>query len=90
MYDTNVNIDIVLLVPVIAFATITLARRWDYGRLNLQFTQYGRVRRDDNSAYPEKQTGLPVGHSTAAHPAPVHGTNTHHGVTGNHPTGAVV
>jgi hypothetical protein len=35
---------LVLLVPVLAFATVTLARRWDYGALNLYFTQYGRVR----------------------------------------------
>lgn len=73
-----------LLVPVVAFATITLARRWDYGRLNLHFTQYGRVRRDDGT-YPEKHSG-PFGHATASDPAPAHGTHNSHGVTGTHGT----
>jgi bacteriorhodopsin len=33
----------VLLVPVIAFGIIVLSARWDYRKLNLYFTQYGRV-----------------------------------------------
>ena len=32
-----------LFVPVLAFAFIFLSSRWDYGRLNLHFTQFGRV-----------------------------------------------
>ncbi|OAA67844.1 heat shock protein 30 [Niveomyces insectorum RCEF 264] len=43
----------VLLLPVVAFATLLLARRWDYNQLNLVFTQYGRVP-VANGAFPEK------------------------------------
>jgi len=32
-----------LLVPVLAYAFIFLACRWDYNRLNIAFTQYGRM-----------------------------------------------
>jgi len=32
-----------LTIPLLAFATIFLSRKWDYGKLNLHFTQYGRV-----------------------------------------------
>jgi len=43
------------LLLVIGFAamTIALSRRWDYGRLNLAFTQYGRVPVHAGN-YPEK------------------------------------
>jgi bacteriorhodopsin len=41
-----------ILIPVLGFVFITLARRWDYGRLNLHFTQHGRV--NQGGAYPEK------------------------------------
>lgn len=63
-----------LLVPVLAFAFIL--RRWDYGLLNMHFTQYGRVAR--GADYPEKGpatgpaaagTGAPA--STTAGGAPV-------------------
>lgn len=30
-------------MPVLAFATLAGATRWDYRDLNLYFTQYGRV-----------------------------------------------
>jgi bacteriorhodopsin len=33
----------VLLIPGLTYAFIFLSRRWDYGRLNIAFTQYGRV-----------------------------------------------
>lgn len=44
-----------LLVPLLAFVFILLARRWDYNRLNLAFTQYGRVHSAAGS-FPEKRT----------------------------------
>ncbi|KAI0843409.1 family A G protein-coupled receptor-like protein [Hypoxylon sp. FL0890] len=44
----------VLLIPVTSFAFIILARRWDYGRLNLNFTRYGRVHQAGE--FPEKTT----------------------------------
>jgi len=50
----------VLLVPVLTYATIVLSRKWDYNRLNIAFTQYGRVA-TSTGTYPEK----------AAAPAPV-------------------
>ncbi|KAJ4135836.1 hypothetical protein NW754_002337 [Fusarium falciforme] len=43
-----------LLVCGTAFAFLFLARKWDYGRMNLQFTQYGRVRSNRNGVHPEK------------------------------------
>ena len=33
----------ILLIPVLACATLFLSRRWDYNTLNIAFTQYGRV-----------------------------------------------
>lgn len=42
-----------LMVPVLAAAFLMLARRWDYGRLNLAFTQYGRVSSAPGT-FPEK------------------------------------
>lgn len=44
----------VLMVPVLAFAFIFLSRNWDYGKLNLHFTQYGRV--PHTGTFPEKET----------------------------------
>ncbi|CAI6097373.1 unnamed protein product [Clonostachys chloroleuca] len=44
-----------LLVCGTAFIFLFLARKWDYGRMNLHFTQYGRV----NCTYPEKHA-VPV------------------------------
>lgn len=43
----------VLMVPVLALAFLVLARRWDLGRLNIAFTQYGRVRASEGT-FPEK------------------------------------
>ncbi|KAI1753720.1 heat shock protein 30 [Xylaria castorea] len=42
------------LIPVLAFAFIFLARRWDYGQLNMAFTRYGRVH--NAGQFPEKTT----------------------------------
>ncbi|KAI0200532.1 heat shock protein 30 [Astrocystis sublimbata] len=50
-----------LLVPCLSFAFIFLARRWDYGHLNLAFTRYGRVH--DAGSYPEKTTAAPAGNA---------------------------
>lgn len=49
-----------LLIPVLAFAFIFLSRRWDYGAMNLHFTQYGRVARGND--FPEKGVGAGHGH----------------------------
>ncbi|KAH7213460.1 hypothetical protein BKA60DRAFT_89497 [Fusarium oxysporum] len=44
----------VLLIPGLAFAFMFLSRRWDYGALNLHFTQYGRANAG-NGVFPEKR-----------------------------------
>jgi bacteriorhodopsin len=51
-----------LLIPVTAWAFMFLARRWDYNRLNINFTQYGRVNHQPGH-FPEKN-------NTATAPAP--------------------
>jgi len=55
----------VLLVPVLAIGTIVLARNWDYGRLNIAFTQYGRVASREGT-FPEKAPAAPVAGEHAA------------------------
>lgn len=48
----------VLLIPFFSLVFLVLSRKWDYGRLNIAFTQYGRV----NAApgvFPEK-AGAPA------------------------------
>jgi bacteriorhodopsin len=62
----------VLLVPFLSYAFLILARRWDYNRLNLAFTQYGRVR-TDHGAYPEKSTAAPA---TTGGVVPANGEHT--------------
>lgn len=52
----------ILLVPVTAFTVMFLARKWDYGRMNLAFTQYGRVNAPGGT-FPEK--GAAPGHEPA-------------------------
>lgn len=47
----------VLLTPVLAFAFIALARKWDYTKLNLAFTRYGRVH--NAGEFPEKAAAAP-------------------------------
>jgi bacteriorhodopsin len=49
-----------LMVPVLTVGVLVLARNWDYGRLNLAFTQYGRVTTQPGT-FPEKSTSAPVG-----------------------------
>lgn len=41
-----------LTVPALSIAFLVLSQSWDYGSLNLHFTQYGRVAH--GGAYPEK------------------------------------
>ncbi|KAK0674488.1 hypothetical protein QBC41DRAFT_308793 [Cercophora samala] len=53
-------LDLLLVVGFAAF-TIVLSRRWDYGRLNIAFTQYGRVPVHAGS-FPEKNSA----HANAA------------------------
>ncbi|KAJ2897635.1 hypothetical protein MKZ38_004535 [Zalerion maritima] len=54
----------VFMVPVLAFATVFFARSWDFGKLNLHFTQYGRVRQ--GGTFPEKQAApAPIGEQAA-------------------------
>lgn len=43
----------VLMIPVFACATIFFARSWDFGKMNLYFTQYGRV--SQGGTFPEKE-----------------------------------
>ncbi|KAK7427554.1 hypothetical protein QQZ08_005997 [Neonectria magnoliae] len=43
----------VLMLPGLAFVFLFLSRKWDYGHLNLHFTQYGRVA-GRNGVFPEK------------------------------------
>ncbi|KAG8160289.1 hypothetical protein KVR01_009825 [Diaporthe batatas] len=60
-----------LMVPVLAVAFLFLARQWDYGRMNIAFTQYGRVRASEGT-YPEKSTAAhgPAGGPVTGEPAP--------------------
>lgn len=48
----------VLLIPVIAFAVIALSTRWDYRKLNIYFTQYGRVAQAGE--FPEREKAAPA------------------------------
>lgn len=48
-------LDILLFVGT-GVAVLFLSRRWDYGRLNIAFTQYGRVATQPGT-FPEKATG---------------------------------
>ncbi|KAK1830767.1 hypothetical protein QBC39DRAFT_103324 [Podospora conica] len=52
----------VLMIPVLAAAFVVLSGKWDYSKLNLAFTQYGRVARSD-ATFPEKApaAGVPAG-----------------------------
>ncbi|KAG5743075.1 hypothetical protein H9Q69_009664 [Fusarium xylarioides] len=62
----------VLLIPGLAFAFMFLSKRWDYGVLNLHFTQYGRVNAG-NGVFPEKRA--PVA-PAAEQPVPATATAT--------------
>ncbi|KAK7746924.1 hypothetical protein SLS53_002112 [Cytospora paraplurivora] len=63
----------VLLVPVLAVAFVVLSRKWDYNRLNIAFTQYGRVRTAEGT-FPEKHTTAPAGGPVAAAEEPAAAT----------------
>ncbi|RYP04300.1 hypothetical protein DL764_004563 [Monosporascus ibericus] len=54
-----------LLAPLLALGFIFLSRSWDYGRLNLAFTRYGRVH--DAGDHPEKAAPA-TGHGAATQP----------------------
>ncbi|KAM5342953.1 hypothetical protein ACJ41O_013919 [Fusarium nematophilum] len=54
-----------LMIPGLAFAFMFLSRKWDYGRLNMHFTQYGRVHAGEG-VYPEKRAPQPASATTAA------------------------
>lgn len=63
----------VLMVPVLAFATLFMSRNWDYNKLNIAFTQYGRVAVAGGN-YPEKEqaaAAVPAGAAPVAAPEPV-------------------
>ncbi len=47
-----------LTVPVMAAIFMISSRSWDYGVLNLHFTQYGRV--TQGGAFPGKDRSVPV------------------------------
>ncbi|KAF4335536.1 plasma membrane YRO2 [Fusarium beomiforme] len=49
----------VLMIPGLAFAFMFLSKRWDYGALNLHFTQYGRVNAGAG-VFPEKRAPAPA------------------------------
>ena len=55
----------VLLLPVLAFAFLFFSKRWDYGLMNLHFTQYGRVPRTTDT-FPGKSTGVAGGPGVGA------------------------
>ena len=60
----------VLMIPVSTIAILAFSRRWDYGRLNIAFTQYGRVKTTPGT-FPEKEAATgPAGGVTTD--APVH------------------
>jgi bacteriorhodopsin len=50
----------VLLIPVVTFATIALSTRWDYRKLNIYFTQYGRVAQGADLPEREKAAAAPA------------------------------
>ncbi|KAL2021571.1 hypothetical protein VTK56DRAFT_7070 [Thermocarpiscus australiensis] len=60
----------VLLLTGLTLAVVFLSRRWDYGRLNIAFTQYGRVPALAGT-YPEKDRANAAAAGPAAGPAAV-------------------
>lgn len=59
----------VLMLPVLAFATLYLSGSWDYNKLNIAFTQYGRVPVAGGN-FPEKEhTAAPAPAEPAGVPA---------------------
>lgn len=58
----------VLLLAGVAYAVVFLSRRWDYNRLNIAFTQYGRVNAHPGH-FPEKEAAGPAAPVGAVPPA---------------------
>jgi len=54
----------VLMLPLLSFAFLVLSRNWDYGKLNIAFTQYGRVNARPGT-FPEKEAAHAAGGVTA-------------------------
>jgi len=54
----------VLQVPALSFVVLFLGRNWDYGKLNIAFTQYGRVNAQAGT-FPEKAAAPAAGGLTA-------------------------
>ncbi|KAI9765226.1 MAG: hypothetical protein M1840_007718 [Geoglossum simile] len=54
-----------ITVPVLGHMFLVLGRKWDYGALGLQFTQYGRLGRREEGVFPEKTTPAPAGDEAA-------------------------
>lgn len=67
-------LDVLLLCGVGYAIVLFFSRRWDYGRLNIAFTQYGRVHAREG-AFPEKDPA-PATAPGPAQPAPVAGQPT--------------
>ncbi|KAH7146050.1 hypothetical protein EDB81DRAFT_933757 [Dactylonectria macrodidyma] len=61
-----------LLVAGTAFAFLFLARKWDYSRMNLHFTQYGRVSSHGNDLHPETRHIGPTGTTPATTASATH------------------
>jgi len=65
----------ILLIPVTGFAFLFLSRSWDYNRLGLAFTQYGRVNTHPGHFHDGKNTTPATG--SAAVPAGTQHDGTH-------------
>ncbi|KAI9047914.1 hypothetical protein LZ554_007716 [Drepanopeziza brunnea f. sp. 'monogermtubi'] len=65
-----------LTVPVLGFAVLFLATKFDYRSLNLYFTQYGRVlpREYPDGPVVEKMDPSATNAAAVEHPTPVHAT----------------
>jgi bacteriorhodopsin len=54
-----------LMIPTLTFATTVLSRKWDYGKMNLHFTQYGRVAQGGHVVEKGPATGGVTGEAAA-------------------------
>ncbi len=74
----------VCMIPFASVVILLMARRWDYNRLNIAFTQYGRVQTQPGT-FPEKEPApLPSEGVTGPGPAPVAPTHAHMAPTHQH------
>jgi len=55
----------ILMVPLLAFAILFFSRKWDYGKMNLHFTQYGRVAKGGDVVEKGPATGGVTGEAAA-------------------------